>query len=619
MGGFYGSVQIRGEDRDSVHSALDKLAKKDRRFLLGPSLNGWIGVYPNGAGQDFGVARDLARRLKGELIAMLVHDDDVFAYEYYRDGRRIDQYNSIPDYFGGEVSEKERRRLRGRPGTFAHLASDPSAFAAVRERLAAQASQPDVFVSGLLQAFAEALGIRNALTSYEYLHEHEETDDVEGWDRFLHVPDLSREKALKRRAEAAIDEEKGSLIEQGRLLAERGGLKGLAAPTPWLCPSPDGRGFLVAWSNPADPKEESRPLERHGPPWSAGPATTPWAIGPHVYGLELSPSGRYLAVAHAAGDWKATLWDLHENRLVADVPQVRAVHCVGFVPDESAMFSVSSYGDDGRVILTPIDGDRERTIPLPRAKLAAAHPSGSSLVLVDELCRLFVADIGSGRVLRTRYVGGRYAPSAIERQMQQQVQAQMAGIDFDALEQRIRQQQAAMLKAFEQAGTPPGSDSAETLKAALEQQMEEQIRQMREQFARGGSLPAAGAPERGTEGVFRIRFDPSGEWLALGTAAGARVYPWGEVRDRDGDLARRRSRLTSPRPWSSPGTASPTAAATCTTSSMTPIAPGSCSPASTDGSGSSTCHRGARRSSWTRRTGRRSTGWPCRATALPWP
>lgn len=189
MGGFYGSVQIRSDDRDAVRTALEQLAKEQRKFLLGPPLNGWIGVYPDGGGQDLGVASELARRLKVELIAMLVHDDDIFAYEYYRDGHRVDQYNSIPDYFGEGVSEQERRELSGRPETFAHLASDPEKFARVRERLAAQADQPDVFVSDLMQEFADALGIRNALTSYEYLHDNEETDDIEGWEEFLHIPD----------------------------------------------------------------------------------------------------------------------------------------------------------------------------------------------------------------------------------------------------------------------------------------------------------------------------------------------------------------------------------------------------------------------------------------------
>ncbi len=491
-----------------------------------------------GRRSDFGVASELARGLKGELIAMLVHDDDVFAYNYYRDGRRLDQYNSIPDYFGEPISEQERLELSGRPETFAHLASDPGKFAAVRERLAAQADQPDVFVSGLMEEFADALGIRNALTSYEYLQEHEETDDVEGWDQFIHVPDLTDDKARNRLAEAAIEEKTHHLMEQGWLLAERGGLAGAASPHPWLCPSPDGKGFLVAWSSHADSQEQPRPLERHGPPWPAGPATTPWVIGPHVYGLELSPSGRYLAVAHAAGAWKAALWDLRENRLVADVPQVRAVHCVGFLPDESAMVSVSSHGEDGHVTLTPIAAETARTIELPHAKLAAVHPSGSSLVIVDELCRLFVADIGSGQILRTRYVGGRYAPSAIEVQMQGQIQAQMASIDLGAMEQQIRQQHAAILKSLEPTGPPRGEAATVQLSGLIERQVEEQIRRLRELVTRSAANPNPTGPQRGREGVFRIRFDPSGEWLALGTMAGVRVYPWREVCENDGDLAR---------------------------------------------------------------------------------
>jgi hypothetical protein len=214
------------------------------------------------------------------------------------------------------------------------------------------------------------------------------------------------------------------------------------------------------------------------------------------------------------------------------------VNCVGFLPDESAMFSVSAHGEDGRVVLTPIDGGTGRTIPLPRAKLAGAHPSGSSLVIVDELNRLFVADISSGKIARTRFVGGRYAPSPLEEQMLQQAQAQMAAIDLDAVEQQVRQRQAAMLEAIDETGSIPGYDSVESFKQALVNQIEEQIRKMREGFARGGSLPGLDAPERGTEGVFRIRFDPSGEHLALATMNGVRVYPWPSVLNGDGDLAR---------------------------------------------------------------------------------
>src|SRR5262245_56782148 len=99
MGGFYGSIQVRGEDRETVRTALGALSRKGWKFLLGPALIGWIGVYPDDSGQDLGVARSLARRLRGEVLGMLVHDDDVFAYEYYRDGKRVDRFNSKPDYF----------------------------------------------------------------------------------------------------------------------------------------------------------------------------------------------------------------------------------------------------------------------------------------------------------------------------------------------------------------------------------------------------------------------------------------------------------------------------------------------------------------------------------------
>lgn len=160
MGAFYDSVQIHSDDREAVRTLLEELApKKKRRFLLGPALNGWIGVYPN---VDAAAARDLARRLRVELLALNVHDDDIFSYEYYRDGKRVDRYNSAPDYFE-EVSAKERRMLRGRPELLAHLVSDPARFQALRERLAAQMHDSIVFASELLQTFADALGIRNAL------------------------------------------------------------------------------------------------------------------------------------------------------------------------------------------------------------------------------------------------------------------------------------------------------------------------------------------------------------------------------------------------------------------------------------------------------------------------
>src|SRR5262249_28513442 len=151
-----------------------------------------------------------------------------------------------------------------------------------------------VFASELLSEFADALGIVNGVTSYEYLKEEE---DAVGWDQFIHVPDRSREQARLRRADLELEERKAALMREGLLLAERGGHAGLAGPAPYFCASADGRGFLVCWSGHLQ-AEGAVPLERFGPPWSSGPADIGLAIDPRLFVMALSSSGRYLASGH---------------------------------------------------------------------------------------------------------------------------------------------------------------------------------------------------------------------------------------------------------------------------------------------------------------------------------
>jgi hypothetical protein len=69
MGAFYGSVQVRSADRDRVKAAAEEVARQQQiHMLLGPVLGGWIGVYPEGSGQDDDVGREIARRLKGDVL-----------------------------------------------------------------------------------------------------------------------------------------------------------------------------------------------------------------------------------------------------------------------------------------------------------------------------------------------------------------------------------------------------------------------------------------------------------------------------------------------------------------------------------------------------------------------
>ena len=329
---------------------------------------------------------------------MVVHDDDVLAYEYFRDGRRIDRYNSMPDYFE-DVSEKERSSLRGGPERLVHLGARPGD---VRGglRAARLASQPAL--TRVLR-LRPAPGIRRCSAPQRRPPAQRVPPRARGGPTAsragtacVHVPDLSREQARIGQADAALEDEKRRLIVEG------GSLPSAAAE--WagtaLRPGCARRRTAAASSSPglahADHKEEHCPLERHGPIWLAGWSPTPWAIGRHVYGLELSRLAGTLPwpTRPATGRPRSGT----SARIASSPTCPRSTRSPASVPaDESADgFSVSSECDEGRVILTPTDGGPSWTIPLPDAKLAAVHPTGSWLARVDGHARA----LGRGSRLR---------------------------------------------------------------------------------------------------------------------------------------------------------------------------------------------------------------------------
>jgi hypothetical protein len=216
MGAFYGSIHIRTENSDAVRKALEDVAKEaDCRFLLGPALNGWISVFPNNAGQGDQISVEIAKRLPYDMFHLIVHDDDIFAYYFYRDGRLIDHYNSRPDYFS-KVSDEEKQKSRGRPELFQDLLREPESLSKLNTLLVAKRFS---FEQERMAEFVELLGLSNALSSYEYLQSGER-DDIKGWKQFVHIPDLTAEKAARRAVQAKIRAEKKRLQKEGVLLTE---------------------------------------------------------------------------------------------------------------------------------------------------------------------------------------------------------------------------------------------------------------------------------------------------------------------------------------------------------------------------------------------------------------
>src|SRR5436190_13112652 len=121
MGAFYGSILVKTEDLEAIRRVLGHVAREsDNRFLVGPALNGWVSIFPNNSGQNDQVSAEIAKLDSHDIFHLIVHDDDIFTYYFYRNGKLIDQYNSCPNYFH-EVSEAEKEQCKGNPEMFQDL------------------------------------------------------------------------------------------------------------------------------------------------------------------------------------------------------------------------------------------------------------------------------------------------------------------------------------------------------------------------------------------------------------------------------------------------------------------------------------------------------------------
>src|SRR5262249_18964125 len=158
---------------------------------------------------------------------------------------------------------------------------------------------------------------RNVATSYEYLMDGE-TEGMERWDDFLHVPDLSEEIARKSEAEAGVARAKQVMREEGLLLVEKSDGPDEQMSVPVWCPAREGDGFLVCFSNHGR-ASQPRMLEKYASPWSNEPIATGIRLSSWVHLMAISPSGRYLAASYAAGSRTVQLLDLDINQPIVEV------------------------------------------------------------------------------------------------------------------------------------------------------------------------------------------------------------------------------------------------------------------------------------------------------------
>jgi hypothetical protein len=186
MGAFFDSINIWCEDRERVLIAADAVFRKRRtRCLVSPSRGGWISLYPGGNGQDHRPAQELAKLLPFDILQLLVFDDDVFMFNYYRNHVEADCYTSWPGYFSENSLDYETGCV-GQPSLFSHiLGTKTTEFAKLLER--DPENEKYTFESERLRKIAELFGIANADTSHAYLVDGK-IQNIVDWEDFIEVP-----------------------------------------------------------------------------------------------------------------------------------------------------------------------------------------------------------------------------------------------------------------------------------------------------------------------------------------------------------------------------------------------------------------------------------------------
>ena len=507
MGGHYGSVQLRCDDRTRVRAAAEAVAcQLNLKCLVGPALNGWVGVYPEGNGQDHTVGEQIAAAVGGPALHLLVHDDDVLAYWLWVDGQLVDRYWSAPGDFG-EANRAEEQPLVGDPERFAFVL-DAAGRAKLRKLL--RRNPRPTFESKRLAALGTALGIRNLVTAFEYLTGGD-AGGVTGWPRrFREVPAgrAQAERARRAASKAKIKAERARLQAEGLLLvcdeqADR------MLPTATAAAD----GLIVTWS---DPWRQRRLVQFHCHPWKV--PTTPADLlrtpEGHIDSLASGQAARRLATS--AGH-VVRIWDRSDDgwQVVADIADESWAGDLAISPDGSRI--AYKRNEPRELVVADIaSGQRVGAVGrLGMDRQVAFSPDGMWLAVAG--VTLGVVPLVTPLVLRSVPISG-HRPSG-PTHLRGPLDAQAA---VESQQGKVRALKD-VADAGEGAATTADLQSVELRSVRLK--ADAILARARQQF---DSL--AGKARTSAEHCCCVGFDALGRWMWVGTELGLRVYDWAAVK-----------------------------------------------------------------------------------------
>jgi WD40 repeat protein len=396
MGAHYRSLQFKSENREAVAASAESLIKEhDGRMLVGPCINGWIGLYPDDAASSETLAAKISESLKVYALDLSVHDSDIFFYNFYLNGRLIDEYSSSPDYFE-KVSSTEHERLKGKPEVFRELLGSNDKLAELQGLLAANRKDGFTFEEARLEKLASLLGIKNTSASYDYLT-NGEWDGIKGRKQFVHVPDLTVEKTAAKMAAAAVRTEIKRLKKEGVLCFEA-----LPSPKDKLAHSepawdPINGGVLYSWTRYSVIPRKSG-FFCVSPPWKSQVEMPEFQMTNAPQDLLFSRTGKWFAYS----DGQLRLWDWRERKML-DI-NIQNSSPKQFSHDEKLLLC---RNDQGFVIVSMETREALKTISIENrsTQFLAWHPAGRFIVIQSRLDQIGLLDLETGKVAKVLYLG----------------------------------------------------------------------------------------------------------------------------------------------------------------------------------------------------------------------
>jgi ribosomal protein S18 acetylase RimI-like enzyme len=144
-----GSLHVQTDDREAVERAVQQFLPRIGRSEsteVGPARNGWVALVDELCDRDRSAQRrlgsELSDRLGVPVVALALEEEAVVRFLLFDRGRMVDQYLSVPTYYG-DLNKADELSLAANPTLVARLTgADPARVRTVARTASAPSELP---------------------------------------------------------------------------------------------------------------------------------------------------------------------------------------------------------------------------------------------------------------------------------------------------------------------------------------------------------------------------------------------------------------------------------------------------------------------------------------------